>query len=290
MLTQKPPSELTMKIIAYKRTGKNLAGLIEEVALLVYEFPVKKLHWGEDDCSDFFCWFFPRVPSLIERFRYIGKDFEAYLYVTLKWQCRTYAVKRKDKRREYSIICRRDFWPQGWEEDSFACEHPPALLTETARKIFRVEGEKITDSTSKRRLIYITLKGADYITCHVVETVAALTGIDEDWIYTCVERLKKGMASKKERMELLRQKRNRTFLRIYRIHEDMFRDYDCRNKETLLNKLIQEKKRLAAVIDEMSRVPASPTHKDIAAVLGIPKGSIDSGIYYLKNALEDNCA
>ena len=79
-------------------------------------------------------------------------------------------------------------------------------------------------------------------------------------------------------------------MRIYRIHEGLFREYDCRIKERLLLQLVSEKKRLAAVIDEMSRVPASPTHKDIAAVLGIPKGSVDSGIYYLKSALEDNCA
>ena len=30
-----------------------------------------------------------------------------------------------------------------------------------------------------------------------------------------------------------------------------------------------------------------PTHRDIAEVLGLSKGSIDSGLYYLRQALDD---
>jgi hypothetical protein len=89
---------------------------------------------------------------------------------------------------------------------------------------------------------------------------------------------------------MLRERRNRAFLQIYRIHQELSREHDAQRRHTLLEKLEGEKKRLAAALDEMSRVPTAPTHRDIAAALGVPKGSVDSGIYYLKNALEENCA
>jgi DNA-directed RNA polymerase specialized sigma24 family protein len=35
----------------------------------------------------------------------------------------------------------------------------------------------------------------------------------------------------------------------------------------------------------MSRVGMSPTNREIAAVLGVPKGTVDSGLYWLKRKL-----
>ena len=53
-----------------------------------------------------------------------------------------------------------------------------------------------------------------------------------------------------------------------------------------LDRLIrQEKVHLENARRELSKVPVSPTHRDIADVLDMPKGSVDSALYYMRTAM-----
>jgi DNA-directed RNA polymerase specialized sigma24 family protein len=52
---------------------------------------------------------------------------------------------------------------------------------------------------------------------------------------------------------------------------------------------MQEEQRLSNMLDEIAHVRLCPTHRDIADVLGIPKGTVDSGLYYLKESFGALC-
>jgi hypothetical protein len=51
-------------------------------------------------------------------------------------------------------------------------------------------------------------------------------------------------------------------------------------------KIRREKRRYAAVTRTLSITPKSPSHHDIARILGIPKGTIDSGYFYIRKTEE----
>ena len=42
---------------------------------------------------------------------------------------------------------------------------------------------------------------------------------------------------------------------------------------------------MRGAMDKMSRVGLAPTNKEIARILGVPKGTVDSGLYWLKKKL-----
>ena len=45
------------------------------------------------------------------------------------------------------------------------------------------------------------------------------------------------------------------------------------------------RRRMRGAMDRMARVGLSPTNKEISRILGVPKGTVDSGLYWLKKKL-----
>ncbi len=49
--------------------------------------------------------------------------------------------------------------------------------------------------------------------------------------------------------------------------------------------LARARRRMRLAMQRMARVGLSPTNREIAALLGVPKGTVDSGLYWLKRKL-----
>ncbi|MCD6397755.1 MAG: hypothetical protein J7L71_09460, partial [Spirochaetaceae bacterium] len=62
---------------------------------------------------------------------------------------------------------------------------------------------------------------------------------------------------------------------------------DLNEKKDFIIKIERLRTIISKINNQISKAPSRPTHQDLADVLGIPRGSIDSGIYYLKSAFED---
>ncbi len=90
--------------------------LIREISLFVYSYPYKACRWKEDICSEFFCYFYPKIEKMIESFELRGIPFEAYLVKCLKMQLKTFAAQQKAGL--ISLYMQRNiiFWPF-WEQN-----------------------------------------------------------------------------------------------------------------------------------------------------------------------------
>ena len=280
------PTELTRQVLKCQKSKTHRKELIDAIALLIYTYPKNRYNWDEDDCSDFFCRFYPKINILIERFRYTGKPFEAYLYVSLKWQLKSFAADKHKRERETLFLASKPEWC--FDEEQELCVRENAeFISSQARNVLELNSSLcIENNAVKRRMMYLTLKAAQGVSSHIVERVSLITGYRKEWIYVCLDRLRKRMEVRLERVDTLRKRRNKVYLKIYRIHEELSDECEPQYKNRLIEKLVYEKKRMLAVIDDLARVPTSPTHKDIAEVLGVPKGSVDSGLYYIKNAFQ----
>lgn len=287
--------DLTEAILAFKRTGTGLDSIVRRIAVGIYSLPRRKLGWSEDDCSEFFCRFYPRLPSLIDRFRYTGKPFEAFLAVTLKWQWRTFAARRSQELVRERVLSREElFWGEGSceaeeAEEAFWSPSPRFLtLTDAARKVLKVDSEgRIRDGSIRRRLLFLLLQSCTDLPTIFIDEAARLLRCDCDWLHGLVREIRDKTEARRERATYLRDKRNRHFFRICCCHEQLAIEPRGEVKEELFRRLLLEKRRLGETIKELSKVPLSPTHCDIAELLHVPKGSVDSGIFYLKIALKN---
>jgi len=288
---------LTDAVLDFQSSGRGLDALLDRVAVFVYHYPKMRMGWNEDDCGEFFCYFYPKLRRLVERFEYRGRPFEVYLIITLKWQLRTYAGRKAIEKLQGRVLAQESFWACDSSADYADDAHPvqPAPRTidpsqleipECARSVLNIDGDnRIGDRATRKRVLYLALKSAAHLTESLIGRVAFLTGYDADYIYRLSEELKARVYSRRSRLLLLSEKRNCCFFRIYCLQEQLRLVAEQAVRTELARQLTSEKNRLACMLDEISRVPLDPTHRDIAEVLGIPKGSVDSGLYYLKDSL-----
>jgi hypothetical protein len=297
-----PSASLTEQVVDYQQSGRGYERLIERIALEIYTYPRGRGKWNEDDASDFFCYFFPKVPALINRFVFHGRPFEVYLKTTMKLQLRTFAVRRTSSQIYGHILTDGGFWAadDGGYDDSYAgyaggaameaaepeSTDPAFLPTPEARRVLRIDHNlHIIDPTLRKRFLFLVLKGAASVSGHMIRRAAVLASCDAGWIFRCVDALRDTLAARRERLCMLRERRNHYYFRMFCMQEELKIATDEESRRRLADAMCLIRTRLAGTLEEISRVPLTPTHKDIAEVMGVPKGSVDSGLYYLRSAL-----
>jgi hypothetical protein len=278
---------LTRSILHFQRTGQGFPKLLENTSLFVYRFLKKKSGINEDDKSDFFCQFYPKIPVMFHRFVYQGKPFSVYLIISLKLQLRSFLRQKRRHVYQRDIIEQQYLWQKPYSECAFEVREPLPEMTAEAKRILgdgRTAGSH--HPVHSKRLLFLAMKGSMEIDDHITECISFITGYEKNWLYNCILRLKIGMEKKRKRLEMLRKKRNWYFTRIFIIHSILLIEKDPLRRNKLFSTLREFKTYMRSTLEEIAKIPIAPTHQEIADVLGIPKGSVDSGLYYVKNAFE----
>jgi len=111
-----------------------------------------------------------------------------------------------------------------------------------------------------------------------------MTGIPKLKIEELMKALDERMGKTRARLRMLQTRRNSHYFRIVYVHEELSRNPDREKRLNLMEELKEEKRKFERTCEELRNLQAGPSHRDIAEVMGIPKGSVDSGIYYIRHA------
>ena len=280
---------LTDKVLTFQRSGSGLDDLLGLIAPMVYGFPRRERSADEDDCGNFYCFFMPKVPSLIRRFSFQGRAFEVYLASCLRWQFRSYAKQKINMNRSANTARDDMFWPAPYSaEDSSMVAEAPSRPTVRAQKILGVgESGTISDPIIARRLLLLALKASQELDEVTISRIVKLTGVSEAWFRDKICDLHSRLDDRRKRRMMLRRRRDQAFFRL-KLFEARLKNEINRRELLRLEKLInQERMHLKNARHELARVPVSPTHRDIGEVLDMPKGSVDSALYYMRTSLKD---
>lgn len=280
-------TKLTEKVLRYQQTGQGLEQLIQIIAGIIYTYPRKYLGWDEDDASDFFCSYFHKINGLVNRFCYAGKPFEAYLSSSIRWQMKTFTARKAARNVQQQII---KYEYHGWYQSrhyaatELVAEGETTYLPEVT-KILKINKDGIIRSKAYAlRLIYLVLRSSMQVSDALLQKTAKLTGINEDRLLGCATELRQKLNKRLEKYGNLVNRRNKAHVRIQQLHGLLARETDSERSIRYMQELATERMRFAKIIGEIGTMSFMPTHKDIAEVLGVPKGTVDSGLYYLKNA------
>ncbi|HOV64629.1 MAG TPA: hypothetical protein PLG43_12190 [Spirochaetia bacterium] len=281
-------SNLTEDILLYKRTGKGFEEILRTISIEVYKFPQVRFRWDEDLSGDFFCYFLPRIPGLIKRFTFTGKPFEVYLVSCMKWQMKTFLSKQiRDDRRRRVIehISATDAYSQNDYEDCGTEVDEEEPYIPLLKSILKIDSKgNVPEEPFKRRLLYLALSSCEYVSEHIVIRISIMTGIPKLKIEELMKALDERMGKTRARLRMLQTRRNSHYFRIVYVHEELSRNPDREKRLNLMEELKEEKRKFERTCEELRNLQAGPSHRDIAEVMGIPKGSVDSGIYYIRHA------
>ncbi len=271
---------LTQQVLAFQRSGHGLEEIVRAVGALVYTFP--RLHRGatEDDCGEFYLHFYPRLLRTLRRFRDRGRPFEWYLNAVMRWDYRTYRLRRARHENEWLQASCPELWPEAEEGEPFAecLGAPPAL-----QAVLELDHSgRIPRRSNRRRLLFWTLKNLYRLPFVDLPRLAELTETDVEYLEKAVLRLKEATAQQAERVRRLRERRNAVFCSLRFAQQRLRAQTDADARRALTERCAGLRRTLTRVAAEMSRGSLAPSNREVAAALGVPKGSVDTALYVLK--------
>jgi RNA polymerase sigma factor (sigma-70 family) len=271
---------LTDRVLQYQRTRAGLREIVAELAPRVYQYPRRKMGWDEDACGDFYVFIHPRLIRLIERFRDQGKPFESYLFTVLGWQLRNFARERRQGERKWNVSLRLE--AGGCAE---AAEASPGDLPDQGWRIPAGVSQMVKSGADRRNLLFLALKCSRTAAPESTTALAAMIGIEEGRLRALMATLQEMRCRRERRLETFRDRRNKAFALARLLETELRTETEPRKIACLREALFRARRRMRLAMQRMARVGLSPTNREIAAVLGVPKGTVDSGLYWLKRKL-----
>lgn len=228
---------------------------------------------GEDEISEFLLGFHGKIEGLIGRFRCRGLPFRHFLLRTLRWQWNTFRTERAKERRRAQLAY----------DHGLGCETAEVLAEPCPG--WNPTPPPVLSPASSRRLVLLALKAAPYLDESHLEAVSRQTGVELPWLQACQYRLKAATDRRRSRRDLLVEKRGDAYYKRLQAEDDARREFDPDRRMVHERRAVLYRRRLASLSRQQSVLSTSPTHLELAVLLGMPKGSVDSGLHHLKKEL-----
>ena len=271
---------LSDRVLQYQKTGEGYPGILKDASLIVYRYPRTKYGWSVDECSQFYLFFFRRLNRMFKRYHDMGKGFESYLCSAIKWQMNNFIRKNLEIRRR---------WRYGYEKEFWTFEENEALENESDfMQFFELDRYgRIKKSIMRRGYLLYVLKNCLYITDKDIETASRLTGLGKKKLEILTERIRNSLQNKLDKLSILRMRRNRAYYRLKFLTEDLRNSRDSFIMQKLKDRVEKAKKTMMNAHIAISRIKLSPSNRELAEILGIPKGTVDTSLGALKKFADD---
>jgi len=275
MKCKTPLSDLYQWYISGNMSKKDFEGRIFQYLLDNFEqyriFDKDKNLW-----DDFLSWLYPRIARAIDLYRDLGSSFDAYIsglvYKAFREWRRTEAEHRTT---EY--IC----W-QARAEDMRVGESEGEYCEE-ARDVSIPEGIK------PRQILLLLLKSYYFVTDEFAQRVTHTIGAETEEVMNMLEELRK---QRTEREDEILELRDRLYCQFYRClayqkQMETAQPGTC-YYEKMKDRYERAKQRFLAMKKRLGKIRLDASNRMIADVTGIPKGTVDSGLFALRNLLASN--
>ena len=311
---------ITEQVLAYQRARCGLDEVLQSVCELVYRYPAGRTGFSEEDGAEFLLRFYPRIRRLVRTYRPQGYSFESYLNATLRWQLRSFALDRSTERirlraqedRNTSseltgseLVARPD--REGLHADSGSHSHrpvagesprrPPAPSRKASKRpphrpsaLLLMPGgpaEKRLSPGQAQRFLCISLKIHETLDETICERLAEVVGCSPEWLRNRWQELHEEQAELRNRRAVVRARRDRAWFRL-RCIEARLQEAVPGEREELRADHGRWHERYERARDELSRIPQGPSHLQIARVLGIAKGTVDSSVFKFRQELKNS--
>ena len=277
------------RVLAFQKSGKGLDELVGELAPTVYQFPRRRMRLDEDACGDFYLYFQPRLVRMLGRFQEQGRSFDTYLTACLNWQLRNFVRERRCHSRTWDASLRLE--TSGGASHDEAAPGKPACLADrhpsgpAARRALPGLAGVIRNDSDRRSFLFLVLKCPSIVEDGKADILAATAGVSTQRLRDLASELAEKRAPREARLQEFIARRNRAFCLARLLEGDLRSETDETRRRGLELRLSKARRRMRAAMERMSRVGLAPTNREIAEALGIPKGTVDSGLFFLKKKL-----
>jgi hypothetical protein len=274
-------NELFEKFMNGKLERKEFEGLIfkylsEKKAY--YNF----YHWNTDEYDDFLSTMYPRLQKAIDAYRDSGSSFEVYICNVMRMSEKEYRTRLINKSiTEYTAwsIQVPDMYAYD-ETPSYVANNNGLQSEAVISGIVKKSGGKIKNP---RQLLALVLKCYYYVSDDFIERIAPVLGLGVKELNELINKLRALRCKRDNDLYLIRE---RIYCQFYRciVYEKKLSlaNEDSNIAVQLKIKIEKARKRLEKMRKRMAGMRSDATNRQVAQIMGVKKGSIDSCLYNLK--------
>lgn len=293
------------QVLAAQRSRPRRRALMDELATYAYRFPRARLPGLDEDVpGDFYLFCRHKLEQIVDRFEERGAPFEHYVNSVLRWQLRTFLSVRRQLELEWE----NGLYSHTWDWDHLARrqrsfdpaavrvpaprrQQPPALRladpagassaahsSRTARPARRF---RLPNDTGQRRMLFALLKTAHMLDERQFATLVAATGCHPDSLRRIFSRLDRLREPARRRRQMLRERRNLAYAEFQLWSGAAFVEPDPPERALARARAERHRSTKNVAQHELVRVRLAPSNSQIAGVLGVPKGTVDTGLHWL---------
>ena len=228
--------------------------------------------WNKEDSDDYISSLYLRISRAINTYQETGSSFETYIGAMVRLAAKEF---RSRQMRGYL------------EEDAaWITQLPDAYACETELEYH----EQITSDTeaprklkNPRQLLILILKCCSHVSTDFLEKVSPQLGIETKVLSEMIGYLKEQRKKREMELATLREKINRQFYRCILLEKKLqVMTMDNAAVQKIKKQLEQGRDKLSKIRRRLTRRRIEPSNFQIAKLLGISKGTVDSVLYNLR--------
>ncbi len=287
--------------------------LHEKTQQLLYELPSHLHLLAEEECASFlfFCW--DAIDHYITTFKIGRLSYLGYLSQVVRRRSRYYMAQQRAKAQRDILLLKSQRY--AWDDDDFsmtaeesvpylpACD-PAALSLEKLPTLFEQllapsspeteEDKQAVDEdlkalfcteTNRRRLLIVLTLCPDMAGEHLLDELSVLLGADRGLLSTYLATAEMLLEEKRRCREEFETVSNRHFRRLLEIEEQMETEVDPEELARLEELRAWTARLYKAKVKRIREQEMALTHSEAGRILGIPKGTVDSSVHYIRRLL-----
>jgi RNA polymerase sigma factor (sigma-70 family) len=235
--------------------------------------------WKKDDCMDYLSWLYPRLSRAVDTYKNNGATFESYVGTLIRWSAREYR-----SRRENQITAEQMVWMAKFSDTHVNEEEPDYFLPNGDTGS---QGKEIKPVKNPRQVLMLILKCYHYCSDDFLNRLAPSIGIEKNKLKQMVDSLRRQRIRHDETHRLMRERIHSQYYRcvVYEKRLGALSENSVMYSKTKIQ-LQKARQRLDAMRKRLAKLRMEATNLQIAKILGIKKGTVDSNLHALRTRLQ----
>jgi DNA-directed RNA polymerase specialized sigma24 family protein len=228
--------------------------------------------WNREDSDDFLSWIYLRISRAINTYQDTGSSFETYIGNLVHLSAKEYRARQI-----------RDYF----QESAAWIAHIPEMYVCDHEAEYHEQGAEETENRVKiknpRQLLILILKCSNHVSPDFLEKISSQLGMDSETLFRMIDRLKAQREKRDRDILLMRERVNRQFYQCILLEKKLqSAEAGSIIAQRLRKKLEQRRGRLLKTRNRLIRTRLDPSNQQIAQLLGVTKGTVDSVLYNLR--------
>ncbi len=225
----------------------------------------------KDELVEYLCWVYPRFGRSIDRYKNQGSTFDAYIRSVIKMSYKEYCLKKRDEE------ALENSWWNANAEESYAAS------TEAEYDACEIKKPLCFSMNAQRQILFLLLKCYYFLSEDLIDKIYPALDVEKKYLVTMIEGLHEVRKRQEDEVAILRRRIDTQYYRCV-CYESRMRaaPEGSSHYERMKRCLEKSRVRLRSMRKHLSHMRLNASNRQVAEILGVPKGTIDSSISMLK--------